>query len=265
MSKATTVREQKEEKLIFNRPKALRQRGFTYCPGCGHGTIHRLVAECIDEFGINDRVVGMASVGCSVFSYWFFECDFISCAHGRAPATATGVKRAHPDAFVFTYQGDGDLASIGMAEIMHAANRGEQISVIFVNNAIYGMTGGQMAPTTLIGMKSTTSPLGRDPIVAGGPIRMVEILSQLDGCAFAARASSSSPRNLLKAKAYMKKVFRAQLEKKGFGIVEILSNCNTNWHQSPLEGNKFIDEVMTPVFPLGIYKDVFTSEKDEKE
>jgi len=263
MAEVETKVESKEEKLIFERPNALTQRGFTYCPGCGHGMIHRLVAELIDEFGLKDRAIGMASVGCSVFSYWFFDCDFISCAHGRAPATATGVKRAHPDAFVFTYQGDGDLASIGIAEIMHAANRGEQITVIFVNNAIYGMTGGQMAPTTLIGMVTTTSPLGRDPLVAGGPIRMVEILSQLDGVAFAARGSSSSPRNLLKAKAYMKKAFRAQIEKKGFGIVEILSNCNTNWHQTPQEGQTFIDESMTKAFPLGVYKDVFADEKEK--
>ena len=265
MSKIKTAPETKEEKLVFGRPDALNERGFTYCPGCGHGAIHRLVAECIDEFGVKDRTVGMASVGCSVFSYWFFDCDFISCAHGRAPAVATGVKRAHPDAFVFTYQGDGDLASIGMAEIMHAANRGEQITVIFVNNAIYGMTGGQMAPTTLVGMLTSTSPLGRDPLLAGGPIKMVEILAQLNGVAFAARGSASSAKNLLKAKAYMKKAFRAQLEKKGFGIVEILSNCNTNWHKSPLEGNKFIDEHMVNVFPLGVYKDVFADVKEAKE
>ncbi|MCD6118315.1 2-oxoglutarate oxidoreductase [bacterium] len=263
MSDVKTIAEPVQEKLVFDRPKSLTKRGFTYCPGCGHGVIHRLVAELIDEFGVQDRAIGMASVGCSVFSYWFFDCDFISCAHGRAPATATGVKRAHPDAFVFSYQGDGDLASIGMAEIMHAANRGEQITVIFVNNAIYGMTGGQMAPTTLENMVTTTSPLGRDPILAGGPIRMVEILANLDGVAFAARGSSSSPRNILKAKAYMKKAFRSQIEKKGFGIVEILSNCNTNWRKTPQEANKFIDEEMVKAFPLGVYKDVF-ADKSKK-
>ncbi|MEP0814375.1 MAG: 2-oxoglutarate oxidoreductase [bacterium] len=253
------------EQIVFDRPDALTSRGYTYCPGCGHGTIHRLVAELIDEFGLKDRTVGMASVGCSVFSYWFFDCDFISCAHGRAMANATGVKRAHPDAFVFTYQGDGDLASIGMAETIHAANRGELITVIFVNNAIYGMTGGQMAPTTLENMVTTTSPLGRDPLLVGHPIRVVEMLSLLEGVAFAARASVSSAKNTLKAKALMKKAFRAQLEKKGFGIIEILSNCNTNWNKSPIEANEWIDAEMVKVFPLGVYKDVFAGEKGKKD
>lgn len=261
MADRAAVTEERVEKVVFDRPDSLTKRAFTYCPGCGHGAIQRLVAELIDEFGIKDRTIGMASVGCSVFTYWFFDCDFISCAHGRAPATATGVKRAHPDSFVFTYQGDGDLASIGMAEILHAANRGEQITVVFVNNAIYGMTGGQMAPTTLEGMVTTTSPLGRDPLVSGHPIKMVELLSCLDGVAYAARGSSSSAKGLLKTKAYLRKAFRTQLEKKGFGIVEVLSNCNVGWKMTPIDANKFIDEKMVEVFPLGVYKDVFASEK----
>jgi len=261
--KKTLTIDGKDYELVFDRPESLSVKPFTYCPGCNHGTIHRLIAELIDEFGIQRRCIGMASVGCSVFSYEFFDCDFISCAHGRALAVATGVKRMRPESVVISYQGDGDLAAIGTAETIHAANRGERITTIFVNNAIYGMTGGQMAPTTVLGQKTTTTPEGRDERRIGWPIRMSEMLALLPGVAFVARTSCHDSKNILKTKAALKKAFRAQLEDRGFGLVEILSNCNVNWRMTPQDGVKWVGEEMTKIFPLGTFKDVFAEEKEK--
>ena len=242
-------------KTVFDRPHALSDVPLHYCPGCTHGIIHRLVAEVIDELGIEGQTVGIASVGCSVFSYNYFECDMVQAAHGRAPAVATGVKRTHPDNFVFTYQGDGDLAAIGTAETVHAATRGENITIIFVNNAIYGMTGGQMAPTTLLGQVTTTSPYGRSRKIQGSPIRVCEMLSTLDGVALAARVSVDSPKNVIAAKKMIKKAFENQIAGKGFSIVEILSTCPTNWGLSPKDALVWLRENMMPYYPLGVYKD----------
>jgi len=249
--------------LVFGRPASLTSKPFTYCPGCNHGTIHRLVAEVIDELGIQHRCVGMASVGCSVFSYEFFDFDFISCAHGRALAVATGVKRVQPDTVVLSYQGDGDLAAIGTAETIHAANRGERITTIFVNNAIYGMTGGQMAPTTIIGQRTTTTPEGRDEHRIGWPIRMSEMLALLPGVAFVARTTCHDAKSILKTKVAIKKAFRAQLEDRGFSMVEILSNCNVNWRMTPQDAVNWVAEEMTKVFPPGTYKDVFAEDQEK--
>ena len=240
----------------FEKPKALTDAPFHYCPGCTHGIAHRLVAEAIDELGIQGKTIGIAPVGCAVFAYNYFNCDMQEASHGRAPAVATGIKRALPDREVFSYQGDGDLASIGAAEIVSAAARGEKITVIFINNAIYGMTGGQMAPTTLLGQKTTTSPYGRNQDIQGYPIRMVEMLSQLDGVAYAERVSMHNYPNVLKAKKAVKKAFETQLAGKGFAIVELLSSCPTNWGKSPVEALKFIEEEMIPQYPLGVYKEV---------
>ena len=240
----------------FEKPKALTDAPFHYCPGCTHGIAHRLVAEAIDELGIQGKTIGIAPVGCAVFAYNYFHCDMQEASHGRAPAVATGIKRALPDRVVFSYQGDGDLASIGAAEIVSAAARGEKITVIFINNAIYGMTGGQMAPTTLLGQKTTTSPYGRNQDIQGYPIRMVEMLSQLDGGAYAERVSMHNYPNVLKAKKAVKKAFETQLAGKGFAIVELLSSCPTNWGKSPVEALKFIEEEMIPQYPLGVYKEV---------
>ena len=240
----------------FEKPKALTDAPFHYCPGCTHGIAHRLVAEAIDELGIQGKTIGIAPVGCAVFAYNYFNCDMQEASHGRAPAVATGIKRALPDRVVFSYQGDGDLASIGAAEIVSAAARGEKITVIFINNAIYGMTGGQMAPTTLLGQKTTTSPYGRNQDIQGYPIRMVEMLSQLDAVAYAERVSMHNYPNVLKAKKAVKKAFETQLAGKGFAIVELLSSCPTNWGKSPVEALKFIEEEMIPQYPLGVYKEV---------
>ena len=240
----------------FEKPKALTDAPFHYCPGCTHGIAHRLVAEAIDELGIQGKTIGIAPVGCAVFAYNYFNCDMQEASHGRAPAVATGIKRALPDRVVFSYQGDGDLASIGAAEIVSAAARGEKITVIFINNAIYGMTGGQMAPTTLLGQKTTTSPYGRNQDIQGYPIRMVEMLSQLDGVAYAERVSMHNYPNVLKAKKAVKKAFETQLAGKGFAIVELLSSCPTNWGKSPVEALKFIEEEMIPQYTLGVYKEV---------
>ncbi len=256
------VRDGKEYKLVFDRPESLSEKRFTYCPGCNHGTVHRLIAEIIDELGIKHRCIGMASVGCSVFSYEFFDFDFISCAHGRALAVGTGVKRVLPDAVVISYQGDGDLAAIGTAETIHSANRGERLTVIFINNAIYGMTGGQMAPTTLLGQETTTTPEGRDPQRFGWPIRICEMIAPLQGVAFCARTSCHDTKGILKTKAAIRKAFRAQLEDKGFGLVEVLSNCNVGWKMTPLESVEWVANKMTEYFPLGTYKDVFESDKE---
>ncbi|MBR7183983.1 MAG: 2-oxoglutarate oxidoreductase [Clostridia bacterium] len=242
--------------IVFDKPKALSNVPLHYCPGCTHGIVHRLVAEALDALDITDRTVGVAPVGCSVFAYNYFECDMIQAAHGRAPAVATGVKRTHPDTIVFTYQGDGDLAAIGTAETVHSATRGENITIIFINNAIYGMTGGQMAPTTLPGQVTTTSPYGRDPKIQGNPVRVCEMLSTLDGVAYAERVSVDSPKNINNAKKAIKKAFQNQIDGKGFSIVEVLSTCPTNWGMSPADSLEWLRQNMMPHYPLGVYKDI---------
>ena len=243
-------------KTVFDRPEALTDIPLHYCPGCTHGIVHRLVAEVIDELGIIDKTVGIAPVGCSVFAYNYFNCDMIEAAHGRAPAVATGVKRTHPDNVVFTYQGDGDLAAIGTAETVHSATRGENITIIFINNCIYGMTGGQMAPTTLPGQVTTTSPYGRSRKIQGSPIRVCEMLSTLDGVAYAERVSMDTVPHINAAKKAIKKAFQYQLEGKGFSIVEVLSTCPTNWGLSPVKALGWLQENMIPHYPLGVYKDI---------
>ena len=240
---------------IFEKTAMLTNAPFHYCPGCTHGIIHRLVAESIDELGVSARAVGVAPVGCAVFAYNYFNCDMQEAAHGRAPAIATGIKRVLPEGIVFTYQGDGDLASIGNGEINHAAARGEKITTIFVNNAIYGMTGGQMAPTTLIGQKATTSPYGRDPGLTGFPMRVCEMLATHEGSYYIERVSVDSTPNIIKAKKAIKKAFTYQLEGKGFTLVEVLSTCPTNWGLSPVEALDWLKENMMPVYPLGVYAD----------
>ena len=242
--------------IVFEKTKMLTDTPMHYCPGCTHGIIHRLVAEAIQELGAQDRAIGVAPVGCAVFAYDYFNCDMYEAAHGRAPAVATGAKRVHPDAVVFTYQGDGDLASIGAAEIVHAAARGENITVIFVNNAIYGMTGGQMAPTTLLGQKTTTSPLGRDAKVNGNPIRVSEMLATLDGPALIERVSVHDVKHVLAAGKAIKKAFKYQIEGRGFSMIEVLSTCPTNWGQTPVEALKWLESSMIPQYPLGVYKEV---------
>ena len=239
----------------FKKPHALTDAPLHYCPGCTHGIIHRLVAEVIDEMGIEGNTVGVAPVGCSVMAYDYFACDMIEAAHGRAPAVATGVKRANPDTFVFTYQGDGDLAAIGTAEIVHAATRGENITVIFVNNTTYGMTGGQMAPTTLPGQVTQTTPYGRNTSVEGFPIRVCEMLSTLSGVALAERVTVADPANIRKAKAAIRKGFEFQKNKQGFSIIEVLSTCPTNWGKSPVDAIAWLKENMIPYYPLGVYKE----------
>lgn len=241
--------------VVFERPNALCDTPTHYCPGCTHGIIHRLVAEVIDEMGIEGEAVGVCPVGCAVMAYDYFNCDMIEAPHGRAPAVATGVKRANPELSVFTYQGDGDLAAIGTCETMHAAARGENITVIFVNNTIYGMTGGQMAPTTIPGQVTQTTPFGRDPKSQGFPLKMCEILSQLDGTALAQRVSVDSPAHIKEAKAAIRKAFDNQKHKRGFSIVEVLSTCPTNWGMTPQEAMERLRKEMIPYFPLGVYKD----------
>ena len=241
--------------VAFTKPKALADIPLHYCPGCTHGIIHRLVAEAIDEFGIEGKTIGIAPVGCSVMAYNYFACDMVQAAHGRAPAVATGVKRANPDNIVFTYQGDGDLASIGMAETVHAATRGENITIIFVNNAIYGMTGGQMAPTSLPGQVTQTSPYGRDITSAGYPIRVCEMLAQLDGAAYLERVAVNNVKNVRKAKAAIKKAFENQINGVGFSLIEVVSTCPTNWGLTPEAALQFVEEKMIPYYPLGVYKD----------
>ncbi|OPZ64462.1 MAG: 2-oxoglutarate oxidoreductase subunit KorB [Firmicutes bacterium ADurb.Bin506] len=241
-------------KQVYSVPKSLRPVSTHYCPGCTHGIIHKLVAETIDELGVRDRAIGVASVGCSVFSYDYFDCDFQQAAHGRAPAVATGIRRTVPDAVVFTYQGDGDLASIGTAEIVHAAMRSENITVVFVNNAIYGMTGGQMAPTTMVGQRTTTSPEGRIKGLAGEPIRVSEMLATIPGATYVARVSTTSPAHIAKAKRAIKKAFEVQLAGGGFSLVECLSTCPTNWGMSPVEAMEWVDKNMIPYYPLGEFR-----------
>jgi len=246
--------------VVFKKPDALLDVPTHYCPGCTHGLIHRLVAEVIDELGILDKTIGVAPVGCSVLAYDYFACDMFEAAHGRAPAVATGIKRTNPDKVVFTYQGDGDLAAIGTAEIVHAATRGEHITTIFVNNCIYGMTGGQMAPTTLPGQVTETTPYGRDTNLAGFPIRVSEMLSTLTGACYIERVSVDSVPNVIKAKKAIKKAFEAQLEGKGFSMVEVLSICPTNWGLSPKESFKWLRDNMIPYYELGVKKDTTAKE-----
>lgn len=240
---------------VFDRPKSLTDISTHYCPGCTHGIIHRLIAEAIDEIGVEGKTIGIAPVGCAVFAYNYFNCDMIEAAHGRAPAVATGVKRVNPDNVVFTYQGDGDLAAIGTAEIVHAAARGEKITVIFVNNAIYGMTNGQMAPTTLIGQITDTTPYGRSAERNGYPIRVSEMLATLEGTAYIERVSTHDVKNVMRAKKAIKKAFETQIEGKGFSLVEVLSSCPSNWGLNPVDALKWIEENMVPHYPLGVYKD----------
>ena len=244
--------------IVFEKTRLLTDKPFHYCPGCTHGIIHRLVAEALDELGIGDKAVGVAPVGCAVFAYDYFNCDMMEAAHGRAPAVATGIKRVLPDRAVFTYQGDGDLASIGTAEIVHAATRGEKITVIFVNNAIYGMTGGQMAPTTLPGQVTTTSPYGRDVSHCGYPVRFSEMLATLNGPAYIERVSVHDVPHIKKAKAAIKKAFQLQMEGRGFTLVEVLSTCPTNWGKTPKEAFEWLKSDMLPTYPLGVYKDITT-------
>ena len=241
--------------VVFDRPKALLDVPTHYCPGCTHGVIHRLVAEVIDELEVLDKTIGVAPVGCSVLAYDYFACDMFEAAHGRAPAVATGIKRSNPDKVVFTYQGDGDLAAIGTAEIVHAATRGELITSIFVNNCIYGMTGGQMAPTTLPGQVTETTPYGRDVKIAGYPIQVSEMISTLIGAVYVERVSVDTVPNVIKAKAAIKRAFQYQLEGKGFSMVEVLSICPTNWGLSPDESFRWLRENMIPFYTLGVKKD----------
>ena len=240
---------------VFKKPAALTDAPLHYCPGCTHGIVHRLVAEVMDELGIEGKAIGVASVGCSVMSYDYFGCDMVQAPHGRAQAVATGLRRALPDSVVFTYQGDGDLAAIGTAETVHAATRGENITVIFINNAIYGMTGGQMAPTSLPNQVTQTTPYGRDVNTAGFPVRVCEMLSTLDGVALAQRVAVNNVKNVRAAKAAIKKAFQNQMEGKGYSIVEVLSTCPTNWGLSPIEALGWLEENMMPYYPLGVYKD----------
>ncbi len=241
--------------IVFDKPNALLDVNLHYCPGCTHGIVHRLVAEVLDELNIEGKTIGVAPVGCSVMAYDYFGCDMIEAAHGRAPAVATGVKRSLPDNIVFTYQGDGDLASIGMAETVHAAARNENITIIFINNAIYGMTGGQMAPTSLPGQVTQTSPYGRDTSACGFPIKVCEMLSQLDGAEYLERVAVNNVKNVMKAKKAIKKAFENQINKKGFSLVEVISSCPTNWGMTPEKALEWIDEKMIPYYPLGVYKD----------
>lgn len=249
--------------VVFDKPKSLADVSMHYCPGCTHGIVHRLVAEVIDELGIEGKTIGIAPVGCSVMAYNYFKCDMIEAAHGRAPAVATGVKRANPDEhIVFTYQGDGDLASIGMAETVHAAARNENITIIFINNAIYGMTGGQMAPTSLPGQVTQTSPYGRDVNACGYPVKVCEMLATLDGPEYLERVTVNSVKAVKNAKKAIKKAFQNQIDKKGFSLVEVLSTCPTNWGMTPAKALKWVDEAMIPYYPLGVYKD--RSNKENK-
>ncbi|HNS52416.1 MAG TPA: thiamine pyrophosphate-dependent enzyme [Anaerolineae bacterium] len=243
-----------EADLVFDRPASLSPVVTHYCPGCIHGITHRLIAEVMDELGIRERTVGIAPVGCSVLAYNYFECDFAEAAHGRAPAMATGIKRTNPDLIVFTYQGDGDLASIGTNELIHAAARGENITTVFINNAVYGMTGGQMAPTTLPGMVTTSSPYGRDVKTQGFPVRVCELIAQLDGAAYVVRRTAFKPLEVRRLRAALKTAFQVQMAGLGFSLVEVVSNCPTNWGMTPRESISFVEQQMIGYYPLGDYK-----------
>ncbi|HOU52182.1 MAG TPA: thiamine pyrophosphate-dependent enzyme [Smithella sp.] len=242
-------------KTIFKHPQSLKKNIFHYCPGCGHSIAHRLIAEVVDEMGIRGITIGVPPAGCAVLAYNYFDLDMIEAPHGRGPALATGIKRVLPEHVVFSYQGDGDLAAIGIAESFHAANRGENITVIFINNAVYGMTGGQMAPTTMLEQRTTTTPSGRHKILDGYPVKVCELLSNLKGVTYAQRCSVTSPLNINKTKKAIRKAFQCQRDKLGFSLVEILSPCPTNWKMNPIESCKWIDNVMSKEFPLGVFKD----------
>ena len=251
--------------VVFKRPHALADMTMHYCPGCTHGIVHRLVAEVMDELGIEGKTVGVAPVGCSVMAYNYFNCDMVEAAHGRAPAVATGLKRAYPENVVFTYQGDGDLASIGMAETVHAAARNENITVIFINNAIYGMTGGQMAPTSLPGQVTQTSPYGRDTDHCGFPVKVSEMLSQLEGPQYIERVAVTSVAGIRKAKKAILKAFRNQVDGKGFSLVEVISTCPTNWGMTPEKAMQWANENMLPYYPLGVYRDRDAQSKEDAQ
>jgi 2-oxoglutarate ferredoxin oxidoreductase subunit beta len=248
-------------KKVFGRPACLKDKSFRYCPGCSHGVLHRIIAETIDRFDIRDRTIGIAPVGCAVFAYDYLDIDMIEVPHGRPPAVATGMKRSRPESVIFSYQGDGDLAAIGTAEIIHAAARGENITVIFVNNGNYGMTGGQMAPTTLIGQKTTTTPSGRTVKEAGHPLRVCEMLATLDGPAYIERVSLDSPKNVIAAKRAIQKAFKNQIDGTGFSLVEALSMCPTDWCMTPIQALDWVRNQMMQYYPLGVYKDI--SQKPE--
>jgi 2-oxoglutarate ferredoxin oxidoreductase subunit beta len=248
-------------KKVFGRPQSLKEAVFHYCPGCGHSIAHRLVAEVIDELDIRGITIGVPPAGCAVLAYNYFDVDMIEAQHGRGPATATGLKRILPDRVVFSYHGDGDLAAIGIAESLHAANRGENITVIFINNAVYGMTGGQMAPTTMLEQKTTTTPAGRHKILDGYPVKVCELFSQLQGVTYVERCTVTSPANVNKTRKAIKKAFQCQIDGLGFSLIEILSPCPTNWKMMPIDSCKWIDNVMSKEFPLGVFKDNITQEK----
>ncbi len=252
-------------KVIFKRPKYLKENVFHYCPGCGHSIAHRLIAEVVEEMGIRGITIGVPPAGCAVLAYNYFDLDMIEAQHGRGPALATGIKRTLPESFVFSYQGDGDLAAIGIAESFHAANRGENITVFFINNAVYGMTGGQMAPTTMLDQKTTTTPAGRHKTLDGYPVKVCELLSQLQGVAYAQRCTLTSPAQVNKTKKAIRKAFQIQKDKLGFSLVEILSPCPTNWKMSSIDSCKWIDEVMSKEFPLGVFKDITATAKKDAE
>ena len=242
------------ETIVYTRPASLCNAVTHYCPGCMHGIAHRVIAEVMDELDIRERTIGIAPVGCAVLAYDYFNCDFAEAAHGRAPAMATGLKRVLPDRVVFTYQGDGDLAAIGAAEMIHVAARGENISTIFINNAVYGMTGGQMAPTTLPGMTTTSSPDGRDVETAGYPVRVCELLSSIEGASYVVRRTATSPREVRRFKAAVRNAFRVQMAGLGYSLVELISNCPTNWKMSPLDSLQFVHDKMLAYYPLGDFK-----------
>ena len=241
--------------IVFEKPKSLKDATLHYCPGCAHGIVHRIVAQTIDELGIQGQTIGIAPVGCSVFAYNYFDVDMIEASHGRAPAVATGIKRADPSKIVFSYQGDGDLASIGMTETVHTAARGENITIIFINNAIYGMTGGQMAPTTLEGQVTTTSPYGRDPQLVGFPVKVSELLSTLECPYYIERVAVNNVKNVKRAEKAIKKAFQNQIDGKGYSFIEVVAACPTNWHMDPVKANQWVDEAMLPYYPLGVYRD----------
>ena len=244
-------------KKVFDRPRSLKPNAFRYCPGCGHSLVHRLIAECIDSLGIREQVVGIAPVGCAVFAYDYFDFDILEAAHGRGPAAATALKRVMPDKIIFSYQGDGDLAAIGISEIIHAANRGENFSVFFINNATYGMTGGQMAPTTITGQRTTTTPKGRDVLTTGYPLRVSELLSSIEGVSYIKRVAVDSYKNLLTARKAIEKAFRYQIDGKGFSLVEILSPCPTDWGMSPKAAADWVRTTLSHTYPLGLIKDKY--------
>jgi len=252
-------------KKVFSRPKCLKEAIFHYCPGCGHSIAHRLVAEVIDELGIRGTAIGIPPAGCAVLAYNYLDVDMIEAQHGRGPAMASGIKRMLPDGIVFSYQGDGDLAAIGIAGSFHSANRGENITIIFLNNAVYGMTGGQMAPTTILEQKTTTTPGGRNKTSEGYPVKVCELLSSLDGTTYIERCAVNSPAGVNKTKKAIKKAFQCQIDGLGFSLVEILSPCPTNWKMTPIDSCKWIDTTMSKVFPLGVFKDNTTAVKKSRE